>query len=94
MSVRCGFDLWPHSVGYGSVRATSLQLHKLCIGHRCSLNLALLCLWCRPAAVALIQPLALEFPYAAGVPIKVKKKECVNFNKLLNLPVFPSVIDF
>ena len=26
-----------------------------------------LCLWCRPAAVALIQPLAWERPYAPGL---------------------------
>ena len=38
-------------------------------------DLALLWLWCRPAAVALIGPLAWEFPYAAGVALKKKKKE-------------------
>ena len=27
-------------------------------------------LWCRPAAVALIQPLAWELPYAAGAALK------------------------
>ena len=30
-------------------------------------------LWCRPAAVALIQPLAWELPYAMGVALKSKK---------------------
>ena len=35
---------------------------------RCGLDLALLWLWCRPAAVALTLPLAWEFPYAVGVP--------------------------
>ena len=35
----------------------------------------LLRLWCGPAAVALIQPLAWELPYALGVaPQKRKKK--------------------
>ena len=34
---------------------------------------ALLWLWHRPAAVALIQPLAWEPPYAAGVALKSKK---------------------
>ena len=29
----------------------------------------------RPAATALIQPLAQEFPYAAGVALKKKKKK-------------------
>ena len=31
-------------------------------------------LWCRPAAVALIRPLAWEPPYAAGVALKRQKK--------------------
>ena len=30
-------------------------------------------LWCRPAAVALIRPLAWELPYAMGVALKSKK---------------------
>ena len=34
----------------------------------------LLWLWCRLAAVALIQPLAWEIPYAVGVALKRKKK--------------------
>jgi len=46
------------------------------VGHRCVVDLALLWLWCRPAAVALIQPLAWESPYAAaGVAIKSPKKQ-------------------
>ena len=36
---------------------------------------ALLWLWCRPAAVALIQPLAWEPPYAAGEALKKQKKK-------------------
>ena len=32
-------------------------------------------LWCRPAAVAPIQPLAWELPYAVGVALKRKKKK-------------------
>ena len=44
------------------------------IGHRHRLDLALLWLWCRPAAAALIHPLAQELPYAMGVTIKRKKK--------------------
>ena len=36
-------------------------------------NLALLRLWCRPAATALIHPLAQELPYAAGATLKKKK---------------------
>ena len=44
------------------------------IGHRRGSNLALLWLWCRPAAAAQIQPLARKRPYAAGADIKNKKK--------------------
>ena len=37
-------------------------------------DLALLCLWCRPAAVALIGPLAWELLYAMGTALKTKTK--------------------
>ena len=40
-----------------------------------ALGLALLWLWHRPAAVALIGPLAWEPPYAAGTALKSKKKK-------------------
>ena len=36
------------------------------VGCRLGLDLALLCLWCTPAAVALIQPLAWELAYATA----------------------------
>ena len=36
-------------------------------------DLALLCLWHRPAATALILPLAWEFPYATGAALKRQK---------------------
>ena len=45
------------------------------VGCRCSSDLALLWLWCRPAAAAPIQLLALEPPCAAGVALKKKKKK-------------------
>ena len=32
-------------------------------------------LWCKPAAAALIRPLAWELPYAACVALKRKKKK-------------------
>ena len=38
-------------------------------------DLALLWLWCRPAAAAPIQLLAWELPYAPGVALKTKKKK-------------------
>ena len=39
---------------------------------------ALLCLWCRPAAIAPNQPLAEELPYATGTALKSppKKVKC------------------
>jgi len=43
------------------------------VGRRCGLDLVLLCLWCRPAAIALIRPLAWELPYAVGVALKDKR---------------------
>ena len=42
---------------------------------RGGLHPALLQLWYRPAAVALIRPPAWEFPYAVGVALKSKKQK-------------------
>ena len=42
------------------------------VGCRHGLDLALLCLWCRLATAAPIQPLAWELPYAVGVAL-IKK---------------------
>ena len=50
------------------------------IGYRRGPDPALLWLWCRPAATALIGPLAWEPPYAMGVALKIqkdKKKACI-----------------
>ena len=38
-------------------------------------DLALLWLWCRPAAVAPIRPLAWELPYATSTVLKIKGKK-------------------
>jgi len=43
------------------------------IGCRCGLDLALLCLWRRPAATAPIRPLAWEPPYTVGAALKKTK---------------------
>ena len=64
----CGFDPWPCSGGEGSGVAVSFSTD-----HRCSLDLAMLWLWRRPAA-ALMQHVAWELPYAVGVPQKRKTK--------------------
>ena len=45
--------------------------HKL--SHRCGSDLVWLWLWHRLAAIALIQPLAWEQPYAAGAALKQTK---------------------
>ena len=63
----CGFDPWPHSVGYGSGVAAGCS-----VGHRSGSDLVLLWLWHRPASAAPIQPLAQELPYAAGRVFKRK----------------------
>ena len=44
-------------------------------GHRCGLDLALLWLWLRQAAVDLTQSLAWELPYVTGATLKKKKKK-------------------
>ena len=43
------------------------------VGQRCGLNLALLWLWCRPAAIAPAEALAWEPPYAMGMALKRQK---------------------
>ena len=43
------------------------------VSRRCSSDLALLWLWCRLAAIALIPPLAWEPPYALGASLKRQK---------------------
>ena len=43
---------------------------SLGLGRRQGLDHALLRLWCRPAAAALIRPLAWELPYATEVALK------------------------
>ena len=57
------------------------------VGRRCGSDPALLWLWCRPAAVAQIRPLAWERPYATSValkrPKKKKGKNILQFSKQL-----------
>ena len=45
------------------------------VGRKCTLDPALLCLWCRMAATALIQPLDWEPPYATGAALKKQKQK-------------------
>ena len=45
------------------------------VGHRCGLDLALLWLWCKLAAAALIRSLAWELPYVEGMALKRQKRK-------------------
>ena len=56
-------------------------LQAVAIGRRCRSDLALLWLWCKPAAAALIQPLEWELPYTTGLAIKRKKRKERKINK-------------
>ena len=46
---------------------------------------ALLWLWCRPAATALIQPLAWESPHAVGAALKKPKQTTKKQNTIIRL---------
>ena len=63
-------DPWPCSVGLGYGIAVSCG-----VGCRHCLDPALLWLWRRPVATALIRPLAWESPYAAGAALEKAKRQ-------------------
>ena len=77
-----GFGSWPCSVGWGSGIAMSCG-----VGCRCSLNLALPWLQCKPAVVAPIWPLLWEPPYALGEALKRQKTKKRERMKSLFSPV-------
>ena len=55
------------------------------VGHRCGLDLVLLCLWCRLVAVTPIRPLASELPYALdAAPQKKKSRKEIKIIKEIN----------
>ena len=54
-------------MGWGSSEAVSYG-----VGGGCGPDLALLWLWCGPAATAPMQPLTWELPYHAGAALKSK----------------------
>jgi len=59
------------------------------VGCRCGSDPALLWLWHRPVATALIQPLTWEPPYAVGVAqamAKRQKKEIISKSITYSLP--------
>ena len=57
-------------MGWGSGAAVSYG-----VGRRCGLDPLLLWLWCRPASIPLIRPLAWELPYAVGIALKKKSEK-------------------
>ena len=50
------------------------------VGHRCSSDPTLLCLWYRLAAIDPTWPLAWELPYAAGAALKKQKIKNIKKN--------------
>ena len=68
--MRCGFEPWRWSVGWGSSVAESWG-----VGGRRGLGPTLLRLWRRLVAAAPIRPLAWELPYAMGLGGEKKKKK-------------------
>ena len=62
--------MWVRSL----VSLSGLGIWCCCVGCRCSSDLALLWLWCRLVATALIQPLTWELPYATSAALKKDKK--------------------
>ena len=61
------------------------------VGNRCGLDLVLLWLWCRLAAVAPNRPLAWESPYAMGVALKMPKKK--KKKKFFSMMVYHSIVN-
>ena len=58
------------------------------VGRRRGSDHALLWLWCRPATVALIRPLAWEPTYAMGAALQKKKKKEKKCGKFSNTAKF------
>ena len=57
------------------------------VGHICGSDSALLWLWCRPAAIVLIQPLDWEPPYAMGLAPRIKKHKVLHIGFELRLSI-------
>ena len=63
----------------------------LIVGHRHSLNPALLWLWSRLAAAAPMQPLAWESPSTVGAVLKSKKKGKKEKKRKKNSQMWPNI---
>ena len=75
-SIHEDVGLIPGSVGWGSRVAMSCG-----VGCRLGLDSELLWLWYRPAAAALIRPLAWEIPYASSLALKSKRKKSLTISE-------------
>ena len=64
------------------------------VGRRCGSDPELLWLWCRPAGVSLIHPLACELLYAAGAALKSKQQQQKNNTPQLPLFSLPCCFSF
>ena len=73
----------------GWVKDLALPSISCRIGHRRGSDLALLWLWGRPAAIALIRPLAWEPPYAMGAALKRQKDKKKRLSRIEKPPVTP-----
>ena len=62
------------------------------VGHRHSLDLALL--WLQPAAATLVKLLALELPYATGVALKRQKQNKTEQNKIPQTKTIKCLLHF
>ena len=76
-----GLRTWLVSMRMRVQSLASLRVLRICVavscgvGRRWGLGLTLLWLWCRPAAAALIWPLAWELPCAADAALKIQKNK-------------------
>ena len=66
--------LWVRSLGLAQWVKGSGVAMSCGVDHRRGSDLALLWLWCRPAASALIRPLAWEPPYAESAALEKTKR--------------------
>ena len=62
------------------------------VDHRRGSDLALLWLWLRPGATALIRPLAWEPPYAVGAALEKTKKDIPPKNNLTAVAWVPTEV--
>ena len=80
--------MWVQSLALLSGLGSSIAL-SCGVGRRYDLDSALMWLWCRPAAAALIQPLAWEPPSAMGVALKSKNKQTNKQKRTTVIKEFP-----